>query len=112
MASEMGLAFMFLIQTGLALLTVLGACFCIVSHFFFQPTPVSHHLKYQNSDWGSLSVPLPPRADHRKPASTESPTETLRFRRGGISEKEAVSLRSCFSHWILVLNSAMTISGG
>lgn len=90
MASEIGIASMFLIQTGLALLTVLGACFCITSHFFLQPTPHPHRPKFREADWVPSYMQMQPRRDNKKPVSAESRTETRRPSDTPMSEDKAV----------------------
>lgn len=89
MASEVSIAFMFLIQTGLALLTVLGASFCVAYHFFSQPTPEPLPREFRSNEWGQRCVPSALHGKSRKLNSAQS--EAPRPRHAGKPGPEAVS---------------------
>lgn len=86
---------MFLVQTGLALVTVLGSCFCIISHFFFQPAPESLPSRFHGGDWGQKrGTPARSFGGFEKPVMNEQHTlkTTARLHHRKESGDEAVSI--------------------
>ncbi|KAL8429394.1 hypothetical protein Efla_001232 [Eimeria flavescens] len=77
-------------RTGLALLTVIGACFCIASHFFFQSSPPSHHSTFRDADWGPSCMQWQSR-EHKKPPLSGRRIDPVAPRDGGKFEDKPVS---------------------
>lgn len=83
----MSIAFMFLLQTGLALLTLLAASFCAAYHFFSQPAPQLSR-DYCSKEWGQRFAAAALHGKSRKLNS--APAEPPRGRHGGKPGPQAV----------------------